>query len=90
MDARTGRAVAGGALRSAPSVSFMEADRNGDARITPGELDGWLAVKTGEHHAFAAADTNGDGVLTLDEWQAMLARPSAAAGESARGMRIAP
>jgi len=74
MDARTGGAVAGATAApstAAPSVSFLEADLDGDARVTPGELEAWLAVKTGEHHVFSAADSNGDGTLTLDEWQAM-------------------
>lgn len=65
-----------------PAVSFTQADRDGDARITRQEFDLWrrahatsgqaAAGGTGAQDAFDAADANLNGVLTLDEWQAVL------------------
>ena len=65
---RPGAAAAGGSAPASAAVTFMEADVDGDARITPRELDAWLAVRPLEQRVFSAADRNGDGVLTLDEW----------------------
>jgi hypothetical protein len=76
-------AAAGADARSSGPVSFMEADRDGDARITRPEFNFWLQGNSGEHDTFEAADANRDGVLTLDEWPAMVRRPGAAAGASA-------
>lgn len=76
------------------AVSFAQADANGDARITRDEFELWLrqsadaasaraaAGGTSANDAFYAADTDLNDVLTLDEWQAMTQRPSAAAGAS--------
>jgi hypothetical protein len=77
---RTG--AIGGTAATPAAVSFTEADLNGDARVTRREFDLWAAGKGRGHDAFDAADTNLNGVLTLDEWQAMENRPSAAAGVS--------
>jgi hypothetical protein len=72
-----------------PTVTFAQADLDGDARITPHEFDLWRKSEAGAaaaaggssaDGAFFAADTNVNGVLTLDEWQAMMAAPSAARG----------
>ena len=85
-----GRDVAASPLDTLPAVTFAQADANGDARITPEEFHAWLrqsaapssaqaaAGGTSERGAFDAADTNLNGVLTLDEWQAMMAGPSSA------------
>jgi hypothetical protein len=87
--AGSGRNLAGGSIAASqsiaatpPQVSFVQADSNGDARITRQEFDLWrrssgasdaqaAAGGTGEQDAFAAADSNANDVLTLDEWQAM-------------------
>jgi hypothetical protein len=73
-----------------PTVTFAQADLDGDARITPREFALWRKSEAGAaaaaaggssaDDAFFAADTNVNGVLTLDEWQAMMAAPSAARG----------
>jgi|KBSSwiStaDraftv2_1062776.scaffolds.fasta_scaffold4326214_1 hypothetical protein len=71
-------AGAGGTAPRSPSVSFMEADADGDARITPHEYDVHFARDGAQPESFQAADTNRDGVLTLDEWQALVSRPATA------------
>lgn len=80
MGARRSAAGAGETAATSADVSFLEADRDGDARITPGEFKTWLRTDAGVRERFQAADTNRDGVLTLDEWHAVVRRPSAAAG----------
>jgi hypothetical protein len=70
-------AAAGGTAPPSPSVSFMEADRDGNARITPEEYSVRFAPDGAERPGFEAADTNHDGVLTLDEWQALMTPPRA-------------
>jgi hypothetical protein len=78
------------------TVSFTQADLDGDARITREEFDQWqrrfavgatsgqaAAGGTANDNAFDSADTNFNGVLTLDEWQAMTAPPSAGASRAA-------
>ena len=74
-----------------PAVSFAQADLNGDARIDRTEFARWLrqsadaasaqaaAGGTSAGDAFYAADTDLSGMLTLDEWQAMMASRSGAA-----------
>jgi hypothetical protein len=79
-----GAAAAGETAATSADVSFLEADRDRDARITPGEFKAWLQTDAGTLERFHAADINRDGVLTLDEWQAVVRRPSAAAGASTR------
>src|SRR3954471_14147586 len=76
-------AAAGETATTSADVSFLEADRDGDARVTPGEFKAWMQTEAGALERFQAADSNRDGVLTLDEWQAVVRRPSAAAGASA-------
>lgn len=81
------------------AVSFAQADLNGDARIDRREFARWLrqsadaasaqaaAGGTSAGDAFYAADTDLSGVLTLDEWQAMMASTPGALpgpGRSAR------
>ena len=68
-------AAAGGTAPPTPAVGFMEADADGDARITPGEYEARFARDGSRPASFPAADTNGDGVLTLDEWRALVSRP---------------
>jgi hypothetical protein len=64
-------AAAGGTAPPAASVSFLETDTNGDARITPDEYS--VHFRGGaQPESFEAADTNRDGVLTLDEWQGLV------------------
>jgi hypothetical protein len=81
-----GRTASGAGETAATSadVSFLEADRDADARITSGEFKTWLQTDADDLERFQAADGNHDGVLTLDEWQALVRRPSAAAGGSTR------
>jgi hypothetical protein len=57
----------------------MEADVDGDARISRREYQARFGGEGTQPGGFAAADVNGDGVLTFDEWQAMAnpARPAA-------------
>jgi len=69
-------AAAGGTAPSSASASFIAADVNGDARISPQEYN---ARGGGQPQSFDAADTNGDGVLTFDEWQDLMS-PRRAAG----------
>lgn len=76
-------AAAGGTASPSPSVSFMEADTDGDARITPREYEIRFARDGAQHESFQAADTNRDGVLTLDEWQTLVSPPRASPGLSA-------
>ena len=64
-------AVAGGTAPPSPSVSFIEADVDGDARISPREYNARFARDGAQHESFEAADSNRDGVLTFDEWQAL-------------------
>ena len=75
----TTMAAAGPDTATAATISFTQADVNGDARISRNEFERWAAANPSEHGDFYSADTNLNGVLTLDEWQAM-SRPSAAAG----------
>lgn len=79
------RAAAGAGETAATiaDVSFLEADVDGDARVTAGEFNVWRQRSARALDRFEAGDTNGDGVLTLDEWQRLVRRPSAAAGGSA-------
>lgn len=70
-------AAAGGTAPPSASVSFMEADRDGDARISPREF-AQRATEAAQPQSFQAADRNGDGVLTFDEWQAMVTPPRTA------------
>jgi hypothetical protein len=69
-------AAAGGTAPPSPAVSFMEADTDGNARITPDEYSARFGRGGAEHPGFEAADTNRDGVLTLDEWQALMSPPA--------------
>lgn len=78
-----GTAGAGGTAPQSPSVSFTEADTDGDARISRREYDVHFARDSAPHESFEAADTNRDGVLTLDEWQALVSPPRASPGLSA-------
>ena len=82
MGGNSARAAAVSNAATPAAVSFTQADLNGDGRVTRREFELWTAANTRERDAFDAADTNLNGVLTLDEWQAMLSRPSAAAGGS--------
>ena len=83
---RGGRTVAaaGESAATAADVSFLEADLDGDARVSPREFKAWTERNPAVRDGFQAADINGDGVLTLDEWQALVRRPNAAAGASTR------
>jgi len=63
--------AAGGTAPPSPSTSFIEADVDGDARISPSEYNAHFARDGAQHESFQAADTNRDGVLTFDEWQAL-------------------
>ena len=76
---RSGAAAAGGTALSSSSVSFMEADVDGDARISPGEYRARFGNEGTQPGGFAAADTNRDGVLTFDEWEALVTPPRRAA-----------
>ena len=76
-------AAAGGTGPRSPSASFVEADADGDARITRHEYDVHFARDGAPPESFQAADTNRDGVLTLDEWQALISPPRASPGLSA-------
>ena len=70
-------AAAGGTAPPAASVSFLEADTDGNARITPDEYS--VHFRGGaQRESFETADTNHDGVLTLDEWQALVSPPRVA------------
>ena len=80
---RPGAAAAGGTALSSASVSFMEADVDGDARISPREYQARFAGDSTQPGSFAAADINRDGVLTFDEWQAMMTPPRPAAASTA-------
>ena len=71
-------AAAGGTAPPSASVSFMEADLDRDARISPREYDLRRGRDGAPHESFEAADTNHDGALTLDEWQALVRPPRAA------------
>jgi hypothetical protein len=64
-------AAAGGTAPRSASVSFLEADTDGDARITRQEYEVHFARDGARRESFEAADVNRDGVLTLDEWQAL-------------------
>ena len=76
------------------TVTFAQADLNGDARIDRREFGLWLrqsadaqsaraaAGGTNARDAFYAGDTDLNGVLTLDEWHAMTQRPGARGGAS--------
>lgn len=75
-----GAAAIGGTVATEAAVSFTEADLDGDARVTPREFDLWAAGNARGRDDFSAADANLNRVLTLDEWQAMVNRPSAVAG----------
>lgn len=75
----TAAAGVGPDTATAATISFTQADLNGDARISRSEFERWAAANPGQQNDFYSADTNLNGVLTLDEWQAM-SRPSAAAG----------
>ena len=80
------------------TVSFTQADLDGDARITRQEFELWMRRYGGAtpgaqaaaggtvnpDDAFDSADTNFNGVLTLDEWQAMTANPSGTAAGAFR------
>ena len=77
MPGRQPSAAAGATAPPSAPVSFLQADLDGDARITRREFSLWL--REPGQPAFDAVDTNRDGVITLDEWQAML-RPPGAAG----------
>lgn len=71
-------AAAGGTAPPSASVSFLEADSDGDARISPQEF-ARRGSEAAQPQSFQAADTNGDGVLTFDEWQKSVTPPRAAA-----------
>ena len=87
-----GASGAASAGATPPTVTFAQADLNGDARIDRREFGLWLrqsadaqsaraaAGGTNAQNAFYAGDTDLNGVLTLDEWQAMTQRPGVAVG----------
>ena len=85
---------AAAATATPATVTFAQADLNGDARIDRREFSLWLrqsadaqsaqaaAGGTNAQDAFYAGDTDLNGVLTLDEWHAMTQRPGARGGAS--------
>ena len=77
---RPAGAAAGGTAPPSASASFIEADVDGDARISRREYDLRRGRDGAQQESFEAADTNGDGVLTFDEWQALVSPRRAAAG----------
>ena len=74
-----GPVAAGETAATSADVGFLAADLDGDARISPREFNTWRQTNAVALDRFEAADTNHDGTLTLDEWQAVVRRPSAAA-----------
>ena len=102
---KQGSIAADRAVAATPAtVSFTQADLDGDARITRQEFELWMRRYGGgapgaqaaaggtvnPDDAFDSADTNFNGVLTLDEWQAMTANPSSTAAGAFRAPKPKP